>query len=304
MTTKPFDQFNKNLFRELLSPFGQVIPNLAVLGEERAIDIFFPPAPEAVLDPAELGCLAAMLDQPALLEPFRSQLSDVEVGNCLLKLLLVHADAHRQAEREARSLRTDDLPRLWILAASVSQRLLADFRAQLDAAWGDGFYFLAPRLCTAIVALAELPVVPETLWLRLLGSGRTQEDAIAELLLLPEQDPRRSSALSLLVAWRISMEVMEQVDSEERRILMALSQAYQEWEQQTKRQGRDEGLQQGLQQERQAAIVSLLRLRFGDVDAELQAIVPGLMALPTEEYTRLIWELSREALLQRFASEL
>jgi hypothetical protein len=33
------------------------------------------------------------------------------------------------------------------------------------------------------------------------------------------------------------MEVMEQVDSQERRILMALSQAYQEWEQQTRRQG-------------------------------------------------------------------
>jgi hypothetical protein len=38
MTTKPFDQFNKQLFRELLSSFGQVFPNFAVLGEEREID--------------------------------------------------------------------------------------------------------------------------------------------------------------------------------------------------------------------------------------------------------------------------
>ena len=93
----------------------------------------------------------------------------------------------------------------------------------MNETWGEGFYFLAPRLRSAIVALEELPVRAETLWLRLLGSGRTQEDAIAELLLLPENDPKRSSALSLLVSWRISMEVMDEVDREERRILMALS---------------------------------------------------------------------------------
>jgi hypothetical protein len=258
VTTKPFDAFNKSLFRELLSPFGQVIPNMAVAGEERAIDIFFAPAPETVLDPAELGRLAPMLDKPALLEPVRSQLSEAEVCNCLLKLLLVHADANRQAEREGRSLPSDDLPRLWILAAAVSDRLIEVFGGQIDETWGEGFYFLPARLRSAIVAIAELPVLPETLWLRLLGRGRTQEDAIAELLLLPERDPRRNSALSLLVAWRISMEVMEQVDSEERRILMALTQAYQEWEQQTKRQGREEGLQQGWQEAQMAIAQRLL----------------------------------------------
>ena len=263
MTTKPFDQFNKRLFQELLSPFGQVISNLAVPGEERAIDIFFAPNPEVELDPAELGRLAMMLDKPALLEPFRSQLPDAEVCNCLLKLFLVHADSYRAAEREQRSLSSADLPRLWILAASVSDRLIADFRGQVDEAWGEGFYFLAPRLRAAIVAIAELPVVPETLWLRLLGTGRTQADAIEELLLLPESDPKRSSALSLLVSWRISMEVLEQVDSEERRILMALSQAYQEWEQQTERRGVQKGVQQGVQEGIQTAITNVVNLRFG-----------------------------------------
>lgn len=293
MTTKPFDQFNKRLFQELLSPFGQVTPNFVVPGEERAVDIFFVPDVDRNLDSAELGCLVVMLDQPALLEPFRSQLKDGEVCNCLLKLFLIHADCQRQAEREDQSLPSTDLPHLWILAAAVSDRLITDFGGRLDATLGDGFYPLAPRLCTTIVAIEELPNTPDTLWLRLLGSGRTQEDAIAELLLLPESDPKRSSALSLLVSWRISMEVMDQVDSEERRILMALSQAYQEWEQQTRRQG--------LQQERQAAIASLMRLRFGAVDSELQAIIPALTNLPADEYTQLLWQLSREELLQRFS---
>ena len=82
---------------------------------------------------------------------------------------------------------------------------------------------------------------------------------------------------------------------------MALSQAYQEWEQQTKRQGLQQGLQQGLEQERQAAIGSMIDLRFGAADAEMQAIIPALTNLPTEEYIRLLWQLTREELLQRFS---
>ncbi|HEY9906378.1 MAG TPA: hypothetical protein V6D18_02065 [Thermosynechococcaceae cyanobacterium] len=144
------------------------------------------------------------------------------------------------------------------------------------------------------MAIAELPVIPETLWLRLLGTGRTQADAIEELLLLPESDPKRSSALSLLVSWRISMDVMEQVDSEERRILMALSQAYQEWEQQTERRGVQRGIQ--------TTIANIVKLRFGAGDAEMQAIIPALLALPNEECMGLLLQSSREELLQRFSS--
>jgi hypothetical protein len=57
MTTKPFDQFNKKLLQELLSPFGIVIPNLAVLGEERMIDVFFEPHPGVAPNVDELGVL-------------------------------------------------------------------------------------------------------------------------------------------------------------------------------------------------------------------------------------------------------
>ncbi|MBE9012215.1 hypothetical protein IQ250_18610 [Pseudanabaenaceae cyanobacterium LEGE 13415] len=81
---------------------------------------------------------------------------------------------------------------------------------------------------------------------------------------------------------------------------MALSQAYLEWEQQTRRQGVEEGLERGRREERQAMIVSLLESRFGLIDAELQAIVPALMALSTEESVPLLMQRSREELLQQF----
>ena len=56
-----------------------------------------------------------------------------------------------------------------------------------------------------------------------MGKGRVQEAAIAELLLLPASNPKRNTVFNLWVAWRISIEMLEQVDQEERRILMAPS---------------------------------------------------------------------------------
>lgn len=96
---------------------------------------------------------------------------------------------------------------------------------------------------------------------------------------------------------------MEQVEQEERRILMALSQVYLEWEKQTKRLGIAEGIDQGLQQERQATIENIIQLRFGETDQDLQAIIPQWMNLDQTEYTRLLLQLaqlSKTELIQYF----
>jgi hypothetical protein len=301
MTVKIFDQFNKKLFQQLLSPFGTVTPNRAVLGGERTIDVLFEPDPASPLDPDELGTLANMSGQTSLFEAFRSNLPDQDVHNCLLKLFLLYAEIQRQAEG---TVPTQNLPQLWILAAEVSDILIREFSGVPDPEQGEGFYRLATRLRTTIVVIDELPNTPDTLWLRLTGKGRTQEDAIAELLLLPESNPKRGPALELLVSWRISIEVLDEVEQEERRILMALSQAYLEWEQQTKRQGIEQGKRQGIEQGKQetqrATIMSILTTRFGPIDGPLEAIIPAIMELPIASATPLLLQLSREELLSRF----
>ncbi len=295
MTRNIFDQFNKQLFQQLLSPFGTVTLNRAVLGEERAIDILFEPAPGAQLDPNELGNLASMSAQTSLFEPFRSNLPDHEVHNCLLKLFLLYAEIQLQAEG---TVPTRDLPQLWILAAEVPDILIREFSGVPDPEQGEGFYRLATRLRTTIVVINELPTTPDTLWLRLMAKGRVQEAAIAELLLLPDSNPKRNTALGLLVSWRINMELLEQVEQEERRILMALSQAYLEWEQQTEQRG----IEQGERRAQQKNIISILTIRFGSLDSQLEAIVPALIELPIETATPLLLQLSREELLQRFSA--
>ncbi len=76
---------------------------------------------------------------------------------------------------------------------------------------------------------------------------------------------------------------------------MALSQVYLEWEKQTKREG--------LQQERRATIKNLIQLRFGEIDSDLQSIIPQWMNLNSTEYTRLLLQLaqlSKAELIQYF----
>lgn len=47
-------------------------------------------------------------------------------------------------------------------------------------------------------------------------------------------------------------------------------------------------------------IENILKVRFGSLDDQLASIVDPLLTLSPEEYTRLLLELSREDLLNRF----
>jgi predicted HTH domain antitoxin len=95
-----------------------------------------------------------------------------------------------------------------------------------------------------VIVIHQLPEIDETLWLRLLGKGGTQQRAISEVLSLPTSDPRREMALRLLVSWKVTIESTGEVDPEERELAMALSQAYLEWEKKTEERGKRDGLQQ------------------------------------------------------------
>jgi hypothetical protein len=115
--------------------------------------------------------------------------------------------------------------------------------------------------------------------------------------MLPESNPKRGPALGLLVSLQISMEVLEQVEQEERRILMALSQAYLTWEKETEQRG----IERGKQETQRATITSILATRFGQIDGQLEAVVPAIMELPIASATPLLLQLSREELLSRFS---
>jgi hypothetical protein len=293
MTRNKFDQFSKEFLEELLSPLGTVEKSLEVLGTSRLVDLYFAPIAPAMTEPRMLGLLDKIAVTPCLLEPFRNPPTATEVKDCLLKLLSVHADVQRRTQRDDEAASDSDLPRLWILASSISRNLVERFAAISSESWPAGVYWLGEALCTALVAINQLPQTEDTLWLRLLGKGATQEQAITEVLALPKGDLRRNRILQLLAGWKITLEINNPVDDAERGVLMVLSQAYLEWEKATEERGIQEGIQQGIQAERRLTLETLFQVRFGAVDEVLMTILPVLVALPMEDYKQLLLELPR-----------
>ncbi|TRU07152.1 MAG: hypothetical protein EWV60_15880 [Microcystis sp. Msp_OC_L_20101000_S702] len=53
------------------------------------------------------------------------------------------------------------------------------------------------------------------------------------------------NVLELLISWRVSMEINNILETEDREVFMTLSQTYQEWREATKREGRQEGKLEG-----------------------------------------------------------
>ncbi|WP_404787594.1 DUF4351 domain-containing protein [Altericista sp. CCNU0014] len=277
MSKNSSDQFSKQFLEEVLTPLGNVEISHEVLGEAQLVDVYFVPSPQPSVDPTSLGLLGRISQHPCLIEPFRNQPTATEIRSCLLKLFQVQGDRQRQARRESKALLEVNLPQLWIFAPSASERLLQTFGAIGSESWPAGVYFLAPSLRTAIVAIDRLPRTEESLWLRLLGKGRTQKGAIAEVLAFETDDPRRSSIMRLLANWKISIEVTGQIEAEQE-LMMVLSQAYLEWERQTEQRGRQEGRQEG----ECSLVLRQLTRRIGNIAPDLRAKIQSL-SLPQLE---------------------
>ena len=316
---KPHDQFAKNYLEELLSPLGQVEISKEITDENRQIDLFFSPHPDRQITVDNLGLLGQIALNSTLLEPYRNSPTRADVRNCLSKLTAVFAELQRQAKRENSPYNEENLPRLWILAPLVSETILNGFGAALDPNWPEGVYFLPPLQRTAIIVINQLPVNFHTLWLRLLGKGKTQNQAVRELLELPIGNNYRQNVIELLLSWRVSVEIQNILEEEDREVFMTLSQTYLEWKEGVRRQAREEaleegrqareealeegrqaGLQAGLQEARRGMIENLLQVRFGKLDDSFNPVIEGLLSLSPSESSRLLIESAREELFERF----
>jgi hypothetical protein len=166
------------------------------------------------------------------------------------------------------------------------------FGAELDPSgnWMSGMYFMSEFQRTALVAIDQLPVNPNTLWLRVLGRGTTQQQAIQELLTLKIGNPFRNNLLEILSNWRINIQLRQNQDEENQELIMNLSPAYYQW--------REEAVQEG----RREIVENSFRVRFGEIDEELSSTIEPLLQLPVEDLTRFVLTLSRDELVQRFGT--
>jgi predicted transposase YdaD len=68
-------------------------------------------------------------------------------------------------------------------------------------------------------------------------------------------------------------------------------------------EGEERGLEQGLQEGERLVVENLLRVRFGELDPPLQAIISRILQLSPEEFTPLLLHCSKQELLKRFPPE-
>jgi hypothetical protein len=239
MTRLIHDKFAKDYFESLLEPFGKVNSQKRVSAEDQYIDVWFEPAPENLVELNELGCLGRMATTPSIFEPFRNPVTPEQIGDCLLKLLLVKAQMKRQARREDSSFTEESVPRLWILTPTASSKVLSGFNAVQTPEELEGFYTLGSSLSTQIIVIHQLPRLPETLWLRVLGRDRVQKEAIDELEALSENNPFRQRALELLYTLQNNLKSKQDIESEDRELIMRLEPLYQQEREQRDREAEE-----------------------------------------------------------------
>jgi hypothetical protein len=310
---QPHDQFAKQFLSELLEPLeAEVKVNYEVHAESRYVDIYFSPK-TATLDSTlleALGLLGRIVSHACLIEPFRNPVNQEDVCNCLLKLLLMQSKIreHQKQQKKLKiqeSTTPEELPDLWILSTSASDVLLSSFGAKTKPEWGDGVYFLPDALNTRIIVINRLPKTPETLYLRMLGKGKFQKQAIEEFLaLLPETSPLRQYTLKMLFMYRIYLKGKTDLTEDEKELFMNLSSAYLKWEtetlQQGLQQGRQKGRQEGLLEGQRLLVENLLKSRFGVLDDALTQVIEPLLRLPPEKMSPLLLQGNRDELLAKF----
>jgi hypothetical protein len=265
-----WDKFSKDYLETFLASSGDVKTSLNVTAETQEIDVYFRPTSPEI--PPELGLLGKLAQTPCLLEPYRNPVTIEGILACLSKLLTVREQLQREAHRNQQPLLAENIPRLWILTPTASQRIITAFSALNHPDWGEGIYFLPPALTTAIIVLHQLPETPETLWLRLLGRGGTRSRAIDELEALSSNHPFKSAALKLLYNLSRNLQALPKRTQEERKFIMRLAPLYE--------QDREKAIQQGeaigLQKEASKLVLRQLKRRFGELPPHITETIQKL----------------------------
>ncbi|KAF3885723.1 DUF4351 domain-containing protein, partial [Tolypothrix bouteillei] len=251
MTRFIHDKFAKDYLEELLKNYGEVKTSEKVSGEIKEIDVFFIPAQPQNSDIQTLGLLGRFAEFPMIVEPFRNAASEDEICDCLLKLLEVRASMRREAKANKTKILKQKIPKLWILTPTASTNRLSSFNINQRPGWLPGIYFLGDALRAAIVVIHQLPPTPETLWLRLLGRGKVQQQAILELVELPENHPYQKATLELVYNLQENLRINQDIDKDDRELIMRLEPLYQRNREQAKEEGRLEGRQEGRLEGRQ-----------------------------------------------------
>ena len=185
------DDSIKKYLSKIAQSYGQVIPSAQIPSEERDINILFTPDKVVPTSPETLGLLGKLLQNTCLIEIFSSSVESEQIRESINKLLKFNLSK----TKEEKALKSSFL---WIITPTINEEILDEFGATRRQEWSNGIYFTPKGLMTGIIAVHELEVSKETLWLRILGTGTVQTKAIEELKSLPKNHPKKEIILKLI----------------------------------------------------------------------------------------------------------
>jgi hypothetical protein len=295
MTRFIHDKFAKDYLEELLKDYGEVKASEKVSGEIKEIDVLFTPAKQQSSNIQILGLLGRFAQQPAIIEPYRNPASTDEICDCILKLLEIKALLRREAKANKTKLQDLEIPKLWVLTPTISETRLSSFGTIQKAGWLSGVHFLPDALRTAIIAIHQLPQTPETLWLRLLGRGSVQSQAIIELQALPLDHPYQKATLELVYNLRENLRVNEELEADDRELIMRLEPLYQ--------RDREQAVQEGNKQGEERLVIRQLNRRIGEIDTSLIERIQGLSIEQLENLGEALLDFSSVADLETWLNQ-
>ncbi|NES83011.1 MAG: DUF4351 domain-containing protein [Moorea sp. SIO2B7] len=297
MTRFIYDQFSKDYLDEILSPYGTVTPSRTIASERQEVDLFFSPSAQQL--PEKLGLLGKLASSLCLFEPYRNPVTPPQIRACLAKLLVVEAEMIREFKRQKQSYKESKLPKLWILTPTASTVIIEGFAGRITSDLGKGVYLCGTLLRMGIVVIHQLPITSETLLLRLLGRGKVQSNAITEVESLSENNPLKSIILEQLYNLQQNLFIQNDVNAEDREVIMRLAPLYQEDRaravQQGLEQGREEGREEGRQEEGLSFVLRLLNRRIGLISQSLEDKVRQLPLNTLEDLGEALLDFETEA---------
>jgi hypothetical protein len=303
MTKNRHDQFAKQYLKGMLSPFSQEIEISFELppGEAQQVDVWFIPQSRQPIE--LLGQLGKMVIAPSLIEVFRNPISTEDLFRCIEKLCRVRSEWSRRSKREKQKIKPQDQPQLWLIVPTASEKALNGCNAIAKKKWPKGFYFFGDTLRIGFVVVHQLPVIPETLLLRLLGRDEVQRKAIEELLELPQQ-PLTDFIREKITILRIMLKSQPNLSTNDQETLLNIDALYEDWRNQTLQEGRKEGQKEGRKEGRKegdrTTLESMLMVKFGKIDRNLAPVIPALLALSPIDRVRAVMQLSQEEIIRDF----
>jgi len=256
------DRFVKKILHRTLEFEGAFTTEMEVSPDAQRFDGYFVPSRAHAARRRDL--LDRLTSEACAFEAFRAAPSPVEIEGVVRKIL-------NARHVLARAKLAKPLPSLWILCGGDTRDGLAYTGAVPKQGFARGVYQAPAVLHTGLVVINQLPEVPSTLILRLMGAGRTFQRALVELERLPEDARERHVALPALLEYRVRLLEQPTRAPEDEEFLMDTHDIVQR----LKDEGRQEGRQEGQQVARQRDLLTIYRTRFGSVPRKLRAAIEG-----------------------------